>query len=168
MRHTDASRIDQPQDRIPMPINAPAFYLDDTTMIANHAVNPFELPPQDKAVNFLEAYTSTVQNSYPILSGKTAKDLLYQRCTPSSHEIPSAVLKKQLTILNLVFTIGARYLQLTHSGYQKGDYDHELYWSRAHILGLDESSLIGYPDLVEIQITALHAFYFLCIGSVNR
>ncbi|KAF2187211.1 hypothetical protein K469DRAFT_738344 [Zopfia rhizophila CBS 207.26] len=46
--------------------------------------------------------------------------------------------------------------------------DHLIYQSRAHMLGLKEPSLISHPDLLQIQITALLAFYFLSIGHVNR
>lgn len=82
--------------------------------------------------------------------------------------MPSAASHKVLAILNLVFAIGAKYLQLTEADLQASGQDHHIYWSCAHVLGLDGPSLVAHPDLMQIQITPLASFSFLCIGHVNR
>ncbi|PVH92419.1 hypothetical protein DM02DRAFT_635376 [Periconia macrospinosa] len=166
LRHTDASRISQQQDPTPTPISASTFYLDDTTMIANHVVNPFELPPQSKARSLMDAYLSTVQDSYPILSEGNVKDLSDQYCTSLPHGTPSAVSTKQLTILNLVFAIGSkawvimgfsvRYAQAlglhvrnedqTTSAYQKETLL-RLWWGLYSLEGL-LSTILGRPSFV--------------------
>lgn len=148
--------------------NASTFYLDSNDTEVNRTVNPFELPPRDTAQMLLDGYMATVQDSFPVLSETVFRHQIDHYYTSMLQGTPSTVSHKWLTILNLVFAIGAKYLQLTEADLQTSGQDHHVYWSRAHVLGLDGSSLVPHPDLVQIQITALVAFYFLCIGHVNR
>lgn len=148
--------------------SASNFYLDSDDTEINGMVNPFELPAQDTAQMLLDGYMATVQHSFPIFIETVFRRQLDQHYTSMLQGMPSTASHRWLTILNLVFAIGAKYLQLTEIGSEPGSENHHIYWSRAHMLGLDGSSLVVHPDLMQIQITALVAFYFLCIGRVNR
>ena len=148
--------------------SASTFYLDGNDVEVNRTVNPFELPPRDTAQMLLDGYVATVQDSFPVLSETVFRCQFDQYYTSMLQGMPSTVSHRWLAILNLAFAIGAKYLQLTDADVQSNGHDHHVYWSRAHVLGLDGSSLVAHPDLMQIQMTALVAFYFLCIGHVNR
>ncbi|CAI6338157.1 unnamed protein product [Periconia digitata] len=169
LQRTDAWTQRQRQDSsVRAQTSASTFYLDSNDTEVNRAVNPFELPPRETAQRLLDGYIATVQDSFPVLSETVFKHQFEQYYTSMLQGIPSAVSHKWLTILNLVFAIGAKYWQLIEADLQTSSQDHHTYWSRAHVLGLDGSSLVAHPDLMQIQITALVAFYFLCVGHVNR
>ena len=148
--------------------SASNFYLDNNDVEVNRTVNPFELPPRDTAQRLLDGYMATVQDSFPVLWETVFRRQFEQYYTSISQEIPPTASHRWLTMLNLVFAIGAKYLQLTEADVQASGQDHHIYWSRAHVLGLDGSSLVAHPDLMQTRITALVAFYFLCIGHMNR
>lgn len=148
--------------------SASTFYLDNNDVEVNRTVNPFELPPWGMTQILLDGYMATVQNSFPILSETTFRRQFEQHYASVLQGMLPTISHQWLTILNLVFAIGAKYLQLTEADLQASGQDHHIYWSRAHVLGLDGSSLVDHPDLMQTQITALVAFYFLSIGHVNR
>ncbi|KAH7108881.1 fungal-specific transcription factor domain-containing protein [Dendryphion nanum] len=168
-RRTEALRKRQQHDSsIRMRTSASTFYLDNDNIDVSRTVNPFELPSRETAQRLLDGYMTTVQDSFPILPETLFKHQFDQYYTSVMQGMPSPVPPKWLAILNLVFAIGAKYLQLMEADWEIGGQDHHLYWSRAHALGLDGSFLVAHPDLMQIQTTALLAFYFLSIGHVNR
>ncbi|KAK7177960.1 hypothetical protein PSPO01_15991 [Paraphaeosphaeria sporulosa] len=132
-------------------------------------VNPFEVPPRETAQRLLASYMATVQSSFPFLpeaSFNRQVDQYYDSMSIGTH---ISISTKWLAVLNFVFATGAKYSQLVEQEWPIDDQDDHVYYSRGHSLSsIDGSPLIGKPDLLEIQMTAILAFYFLSVGHVNR
>jgi hypothetical protein len=144
------------------------FYLDTDDIELDYAVDALELPPTETAQRLYDSYMDTVQDTFPILSRASFTDELSQCYTSKDSGTRHKVSDKWLAILNLVFAIGAKHSHLVQADWQADDRDHIIYQSRAVILGLSGPSVMSHPDLMQIQLTALLAFYFLSIGRVNR
>lgn len=158
----------QQQSSSPIRVSTSTFYLDIENIDVDYGVNPFELPPVETAQRLFDRYMNTVHDSFPILSKGDFTSQVRQYYTSLSQGTPSAMPEKWLAILNLVFAIGAKYSHLIQTDWLADSPDHLIYHSRAQILGLGGLSLVSQPDLMQIQITALLAFYFLGVGRVNR
>jgi hypothetical protein len=48
------------------------------------------------------------------------------------------------------------------------EYPHLVYFSRAWILSMDKASVRNHPNLQQVQVEGLAAFYLLASGQVNR
>ena len=70
---------------------------------------------------------------------------------------------KWLGILNLVFAIGCRFCRLNGSI----EDDDLVYLTRARKLSLNDTVLFDHPDLQQIQVEGLVAFYLLTMGQIN-
>lgn len=142
------------------------FYLDDESLEVDLSAQGFQLPPYQTAERLLESYLVNVQNTLPIL-----QDVLFRSQFARLFSSPpdySSISNKWLGLLNLVFAIGQRYMDLTGETRAPDDEDHRMYWSRAHILGVEGAHMFGRAHILDVQITALLSFYFLSIGYVNR
>ncbi|PSN62764.1 hypothetical protein BS50DRAFT_128596 [Corynespora cassiicola Philippines] len=144
------------------------FFLDVGSAEVNYTVDPFEIPPLAVAQNLLDVYMETVQDSFPILSRQCFTSQFRQYFTSISRGSPLVISRRWLAILNLVFAIGTRYLHLTRVGWLEDDQGHQIFQSRAQILGFSGPDLVSLPDLLQIQITVLLAFYFFSVGHINR
>ncbi|KAF9694971.1 hypothetical protein EKO04_007079 [Ascochyta lentis] len=151
-----------------IPTTTSTFYLDNEGIEVDYTVEPYKLPTVEVAQRLLDRYMNTVQDVFPILPKQTFTDQVRQYYTSLAQGTPYHVPEKWLAILNLVFAIGARYSHLTEADWQADSRDHIIYQSRAHMLNLDEPSLVHQPDLMRVQITALFAFYSSTVGNVNR
>ena len=154
--------------RMSFPANTSTFYLDNDDVEVDYRLNPYELPPLETAQRLLDGYMDTVQDSFPILPRSSFTNNLHRYYQSLRQGTPFAVPNRWLAIVNLVFAVGAKYSHLIQADWQADDRDHIIYQSRAHILGLHESSLVSDPDLMQVQATSLLALYFLVIGRVNR
>lgn len=55
------------------------------------------------------------------------------------------------------------------SGRMEGDErDHLLYFSRARLLSLNGNTILNHPDLQQVQVLGLIAFYLLATSQINR
>ncbi|KAJ4295076.1 hypothetical protein N0V90_007084 [Kalmusia sp. IMI 367209] len=163
------TRRQQKDSVIRVPTSASTFYLDNNNINVDLTVNMFELPPRETAKTLLNSYMITVQGSFPFLSETSFRHQFDQYYNSVLYGTPCSLSHRWLALLNLVFAIGTKYLRLLETVCQPEDQDHHIYYSRGHMLGIDGFSLVGgHPDLLEIQLTALLAFYFLSIGHVNR
>lgn len=153
------------QHRPNIPTSASTFYLDGKGIEVDYSVDPYALPNIEVAQRLLDRYMGTVQDVFPILAKDVFTDQVRDYFTATTpHRMP----EKWLAILNLVFAIGARFSHFTEADWQVNSRDHIIYQSRAHLLNLDEPSLVHLPDLMQVQITALFAFYASTVGNVNR
>ena len=155
-----------PNTRIPL--SSSTFYLDDQGVEVDYTVHPFELPPMGVAQGLIKGYMDTVQDSFPILSRSSFMETFYELYTSVGHGTSHSVSDKWLAVLNLVFAIGAQYSHLVEESWHIRGFNNLTYVSRAHILGLSTADLISHPDLMQVQITALLALYFLTTGRANR
>ncbi|KAF2106648.1 hypothetical protein BDV96DRAFT_457194, partial [Lophiotrema nucula] len=165
----DASRRHQEKDASsPVRIASSTFYLDNAGIDIDYTIDAYGMPPMDTARRLFDAYMDTVHDSFPILPKTSFTDQFQQYCASVARGRPISVPEKWLATLNLVFAIGAQYLHLTDAVWRAGQWGHEIYHYRAHVLGIMGSPLVSNPDLMQVQITALLGFYFMSIGRVNR
>jgi hypothetical protein len=120
------------------------------------------------AQRLVDCYMSTVQDIFPVLVEKTFAHHVHHYLVSVDRGTPHQVPEGWLARLNLVFAIGSRFSDLTEADRQSNSRDHIVYQSRAHMLNLNEPSLVHQPDLMQVQITALFAFYASTVGNVNR
>ena len=114
----------------------------------------------------LNSYLTTVQATFPILAEppfQTQFEQLY-----ASSPYLSNTTNKWLGLLNLVFAIGRRHLDLIEEVRSPDDQDHRAYWSRAQLLGVEGIYALGNADITKLQTKGLLALYLLSIGHVNR
>ncbi|PVH90555.1 hypothetical protein DM02DRAFT_711542, partial [Periconia macrospinosa] len=168
-RRLEALRQRQHSDlRTHVPLSSSTFYVDDRGVEIDYTVYPFELPPMDVAQGLIKGYMDTVQDSFPILSRSSFMEAFHELYASVEHGAPHSMPDKWLAVLNLVFAIGAQYSHLVEEPGHIHDFSHLTYVSRAHILGLSTPDLVSHPDLMQVQITALLALYFMATGRANR
>lgn len=73
-----------------------------------------------------------------------------------------------MAVLNLVFAIAAKYSSLVDGQSREGSRDHEVYFARAWHLSIGQAALAEHPDLQQVQVEGLAAFYHLLTGQINR
>lgn len=144
-------------------ISAASYYLDNLNLSDLVNENPFDLPPKELADEFLDVYLQSVNVSFPIIR----KPLFVSQYEKFFNGIAPTPGKKWLSILNLVFAIGALYCQLSQPDYQKS-FDHRTFLSRARDLAAGDSIAYDNPDLQQVQIEALLAFYLFGSSQINR
>lgn len=152
----------------PLGVSDSTFYLDCKKLPVAYDINPFDLPPTSVARRLIDTYTHTVQDTFPILSTAVLENE-YRSCyTLGMQDKLFLMPGKRLALLNLVFAIGAKHLDLVQTGLQGSGSGHHIYYSRATLLGLDELAFGSDPDLIQVQNSALLALYLTSIGRVNR
>jgi hypothetical protein len=148
-----------------IPTSAYTFYLDGKGIEVDYSVDPYALPNIEVVQRLLDRYMSTVQDVFPILAKEIFTDQVRDYFTATT---PYRMPEKWLAILNLVLAIGVTFSHLTKADWQADSRDHIIYQSRAHLLNLDGHTFVQLPDLMQVQITALFAFYASTVGNVNR
>jgi hypothetical protein len=144
------------------------FSAEDKNVNIGHSVDPYEMPAPETAGRLFTCYMAKVHDSFPILPRKTFERQFREYFTElQDGNVPYLNLKWQSTV-NLVFAIGARYSHLTKASWRANEQDHLTYQIRARALGLDECAITTHPDVPQIQALGLLAFYWLCIGHINR
>lgn len=141
-----------------------SYFLDNESLSIYEAVDPYEMPTRDMANNLFEAYITRVHPSFPIV-GKSVLSAQYHKFVLGQVKRPP---DKWLAILNLMFAVGAKYSHLIQADWQADDRDHLIYFTRARMLSMNGDTMFEHPDLQQIQITGLMAFYMISISQINR
>jgi hypothetical protein len=144
-----------------------SFYMDSEPVDLDFYGDVYELPSPDMAERLLSCYEVTVHGSFPILP-KRALDGFRQYFEAVGNRPTSRLNPKWQAILNLVFALGAKYSHLVQAPWQAGERDHLIYHAKARLLGMTEMHLTSHPDVPQIQVAGLLAFYYLSIGQVSR
>lgn len=160
--HSRGSQPPPPDSEEAFSVQDASYHLDDFAIPGLDSVDAYELPTFDTANHLFDAYIARVHPSFPII-GKATFTSQYRRFM--NGEIPGA---KWLAILNLIFAISARYSHLIRAEWRGDDRDHLIYFTRARVLSMNSDSLLQHPDLQQIQVSGLMAFYLLCTSQVNR
>lgn len=141
-----------------------SYHLDDMSVLTYDAVDPYEVPTPDMARHLFDAFMRKVHPSFPITGRITLTAQFHKFVTGQVQRPP----EKWLAIINMIFAIGAKYSHFVQADWQGDDRDHLVYFTRARHLCMNGDSLFQHPDLQQIQILGLTAFYFLCISQINR
>lgn len=141
-----------------------SYHLDDFSVFISEPVNPYQTPSKETADRSLATYTGSVHPSFPII-GKRTFSSQYRTFMqePTSH--PG---ERWLAILNLIFALGARYSQLVRMEGRGDARDHLIYFSRARLLSMNGTTIFSHPDLQQVQVLGLTAFYLLATSQINR
>lgn len=145
-------------------VNESSYHLDDFSVSIPEAIDRFEIPPRETADQLFNAYLESVHPSFPII-GKITFASQYRKFIEGSSLSPGL---RWLAILNMIFAIGAKYSHLVQSEWRGDERDHLIYFSRARLLSLNGNTIFNHPDLQQVQVSGLIAFYLLATSQINR
>jgi hypothetical protein len=121
-------------------------------------------PPQHIAGQLIDSYFHTVHPAFPII-GMTTFIGQFNSFYANPNVRPG---KRWLAVLNLIFAITARHsLLMGQMSHPEAD-SYLVYFTRAWRLGIDNVGLLSHPNLQQVQVEGLAAFYLLSVGQVNR
>ncbi|KZF22426.1 hypothetical protein L228DRAFT_239393 [Xylona heveae TC161] len=149
-------------------ISESTYHLDDMTILPTEQVDAYELPPIETAELLFKCFLDNVQFAHPFLGEHTFKSQFdkYLASLRSSEILQPG--PKWLAILNLVFAIAAKYSHLVKAAWRGDERDHLIYFTRARMLAMDGDGLLSHPDLQQVQVAGLLAFYLITINQINR
>lgn len=140
------------------------FFLNDSQILVKNDVDLLQKPPQDVADNLVELYFQIVHPSFPIM-GRVTFWGQYKSFYANPFVRPG---KRWMAILNLIFALAAKYLQLIQESTEDTREDHVVYFSRAWKLSMSDVALLDHPNLQQVQVEGLASFYLLSVGQINR
>lgn len=140
------------------------YFQDDTDISALDNSDLSTRPPQHLADKLVDDYFHAVHPAFPII-GKGIFLGQYRSFYSNPNVRPG---KRWLAVLNLVFAIAAKHSLLVESQSPLDPDDHLVYFARAWRLSIGNVALLDHPNLQQVQVEGLAAFYLLAIGQVNR
>ncbi|KAG0155069.1 hypothetical protein PDIDSM_642 [Penicillium digitatum] len=144
-------------------LHAVNYHLDDLDISVPGPVQLYAMPSREVADHMFEAYLATVHPFYPIIN-KPLFSAQYRTFFDSAAQPGD----KWLAILNMIFAIGAKYGHLIDAPWRGDEKDHLVYLTRARILSMNGDVLFSHPDLQQVQVEGLIAFYLLASDQINR
>lgn len=140
------------------------YFQDDTDIIIPDDIDVSVRPPQQIADKLVEGYFEAVHPDFPII-GKEIFLNQYRSFYSNSNVRPG---KRWTAVLNLVFAIAAKHSHLVQNQALGNYTDHLAYFTRAWRLSIGNVALLDHPNLQQVQVEGLAAFYLLSTGQVNR
>ncbi|KKK15523.1 hypothetical protein P175DRAFT_0533057 [Aspergillus ochraceoroseus IBT 24754] len=139
------------------------FFLDDSDVAVVEDIDLFQRPLITVADRLVDVYFQAVHPSFPIIS-----KVVFLGQYKSFYSTPSSRPgKRWLAILNLIFSIAAKYAGLVSPARDVAEDDHHIYFSRAWKLSMRDVAL-DHPNLQQVQVEGLSALYLMIIGHSNR
>lgn len=139
------------------------YYVDDMDIPTADHGDTYAVPSRELATKLLNVYLTSVHPSLPIIGISTFVSQ-FQVFFSQPAVKPG---NKWLAILNMIFAIASKYGQLTNAEWLDEDDDHQMYFSRARALSL-ENQILHHPDLQQLQVEGLTSFYLTGAGHINR
>ncbi|KAJ5767330.1 uncharacterized protein N7511_004946 [Penicillium nucicola] len=139
------------------------YRLDDLDICVPEAIQLYTLPSKPLANQLLDDYLETVHPFFPIIS-KSIFRLQYEGLFDHSNR-PN---DKWLAILNIIFAISARHAHLIKAPWRGDENDHLVYLTRGRRLSMNGEILFSHPDLQQVQVEGLIAFYLAASDQINR
>lgn len=140
-----------------------SYHLDDLDLPVAEPVQPYEMPPRDLADRLFGDYLTTVHPFFPIINQPLF--------TAQFHKFFDSAARpgdKWMAILNMVFAIAAKHAHLVNAPWCQDANDHNVYFSRARVLSLNGDVILSHPDLQQVQVEGLMAYYLLATNHINR
>ncbi|KAJ5722541.1 hypothetical protein N7488_000576 [Penicillium malachiteum] len=144
-------------------LHAVNYHLDDLDISAPGPVDIYALPSRKQADHYFDDYLRTVHPFFPIIN-RPLFTAQYKKFFDSDAQ-PG---EKWLAILNMIFAIGAKHSHLIEAPWRGEERDHLTYLTRARILSMNGDVLFSHPDLQQVQVEGLIAFYLLSSDQINR
>lgn len=160
---SDAPVGDKPGADRP-PISSLNYFQDHTEISDPDTSDLSTRPPQHIADKLVDNYFQVVHPGFPII-GKGIFLGQYRSLYSNPNVRPG---KRWLAVLNLVFAIAAKHSLLVESQPPLEPGDHVVFFARAWRLSIGNAALLDHPNLQQVQVEGLAAFYLLATGQVNR
>lgn len=145
-------------------VNAANYHLDDLDISVPGPVDMYKIPAREQADRFFEDYLTTVHPFYSIIN-RPLFTSQYKYFFDNSVRPGD----KWLAILNMIFAIAAKHAHLVQAPWRGDDpQDHLVYLTRARYLSMTGDVLFSHPDLQQVQVEGLIAFYLLASDQINR
>ncbi|KAJ5688971.1 hypothetical protein N7462_003363 [Penicillium macrosclerotiorum] len=140
------------------------YFQDDAQLSKLDNVDLSQRPPWHIADQLVKTYFQAVHHAFPII-GKNIFLLQFR----SFYEDPDARPRTRwVAVLNLVFAIASKFQLLVTNKDEGHSDDHHTYFARAWRLSMQDVALIDHPNLQQVQVEGLTAFYLLSNFQVNR
>lgn len=120
-------------------------------------------PSKHTSRRLFNTYLTHVHPSFPII-GSIAFSSQFDSVLRDAKINPA---KRWVAILNLIFAIAAKFVQMTDPAWVSDQEDHRLFFSRSRVLDMQDD-LFQHPDLQKVQLYGLTSLYLLVIGQMNR
>ncbi|KAL4780319.1 fungal-specific transcription factor domain-containing protein [Aspergillus varians] len=140
------------------------YFLDDEELVLDPTIDPYGRPPRHIADQLLDCYFFTVHPSFPIIA-KIPFMQQYEMYYTRPDLQPTT---RWLTILNLVFALASKFAQLVSKPWLSEADSPMTCFTRARKLNFTESQLLEHPNLQQVQVEGLTAFFLMAIGHINR
>lgn len=139
------------------------YHLDDLDIGVSEPVQTYWVPPRRLADQLFEVYLQVAHPYLPIINRPLFCDQ-YERFFDS----PALPGDKWMAILNMVFAIAAAYTHTAELDWRGDSQDHLLYLTRARMLSMSGDEVFRHPDLQQVQVEGLMAFYLLSTDQIHR
>jgi hypothetical protein len=126
-------------------------------------VNKYGMPSRQLSDFLFEEYWNNVHPGFPMINRplfRTQYQSFWDQCQKPGD--------KWLAILNVIFAIAAKYAHLSQASRRGEENDHFLYFNRARLLSLTGEELFSPPNLQQVQLEGLVAFYLLATDQIGR
>ncbi|KAL2827017.1 fungal-specific transcription factor domain-containing protein [Aspergillus cavernicola] len=144
-------------------IHSVNYHLDDVDITPPGPVHLYWVPPRNIADKLFQDYLDTIHPAFPIIS-RALFSAQYRNFFDNSARPGD----KWLAILNMIFAISSYHAHLMQAPWRGDERDHFVYLARARALSMNSDSLFTHPDLQQVQVEALTAFYLLSTDQINR
>lgn len=141
-----------------------SYFLDDQKLPPSSSVDAYTLPPKNLADWILHSYFKSVHPLCPIVRIDLFLEQYKSIWGGNGGARPG---QKWLAIFNMILAIGCRRLQFLQEQLPPG-VSHEIFFSRARSLSVNENMIIKHADLQQVQVEALVTLYFLVSMQINR
>ncbi|CEJ62595.1 hypothetical protein PMG11_11092 [Penicillium brasilianum] len=125
-------------------------------------VNKYGMPSRQPSDLLFEEYWNNVHPGFPMINRP-----LFRTQYQSFWDQGQQPGDKWLAILNVIFAIAAKYAHLTQAPWRGEQNDHLLYFNRARLLSLTGEELFSPPNLQQVQLEGLVAFYLLATDQIS-
>lgn len=141
-----------------------SYFLDDWKLPPSSSVDAYQFPPKNLVDWILHSYFKSVHPFFPIIR----LDLFVEQYKSiwGGNGAPRPG-QKWLAILNMILAIGCRRLQFLQEKMPPG-ISHEIFFSRARSLSVNENMIVEHADLQQVQVEALVTLYLLVSMQINR
>lgn len=144
-------------------IHCMSYHLDNLDISIPGPVQVYTMPPQAVADRLFDDYLNAVHPCFPIINRQLFRSQ-YQTFSGGSVRPGD----KWLAILNLIFAVAAKHAHLTQAPWRGESNNHLVYLTRARILSMNGDVLFSHPDLQQVQVEGLIAFYLLACDQLNK
>ncbi|KAL4927355.1 putative C6 transcription factor [Aspergillus undulatus] len=145
-------------------VTAANYFIDDSDVMILSDVDLSQRPPLAAADSLIEIYFRIVHPCFPIVS--KAVFLAQYKSFYSSPSIRPGM--RWLAIFNLILAIAMKFAHNTSQDAEISTDDHTVYFSRAWKLSMGDVTLLNHPNLQQVQVEGLSAFYLMTVGQANR